>query len=753
MRLERLESRLTPDITFAAVGDYGAAGQPEADVAALINGWNPDFVITQGDNNYTLGAAETIDANIGQYYHQYIGNYTGSYGAGSATNRFFPSLGNHDWYTTSGTPALPTPYLNYFTLPGNERYYTFTQGPVQFFVVDSALGDPNNPMEPDGISSSSVQAQWLQSQLAASTAPWKIVYFHHAPYSSSLHGSHAVMQWPFQAWGATAVLSGHDHSYERVEVGGLPYFVNGLGGQAIYGFNAPVAGSQLRYNGDYGAMRVTASNTHLQFQFFTRTGTLIDSHALDKAVTPVVVSLGLNDASAAEPGDAGSFQVTRTGPTTLPLTINYAVSGTATAGADFAALPGTITIPAGAASAAIPVSVLDDWLVEGSESVTLTLAPSSDYNRDASYSQSLVIVDNEVVSVPLIGTGSSWKYLDNGSDQGTAWTTAGFSDATWKAGNAQLGYGDGDEATVVSFGPSSTNKYITTYFRKSFAVADAAAVTALDLRLLRDDGAVVYINGVEAYRANMPAGTITATTLASAAVSGADESTFFSASLNPSLLQTGTNVIAVEIHQAAVDSSDISFDMDLKATVPQQLPPPSVVSVQTNGAATGQHSRVTNLVVTFSEPVTIANPASAFQLVRTSGGPAGTIGLSASQAGSAVTLTFTPGGTIPLEPGSSLPDGRYQLTVVATGVAGIGNYLDGSGNGKYDPLDPAGDNHVSTTWRLFGDANGDATVDSADFLAFRLTFLSTSPVFDADGDGQVGPNDFLQFRLRFLLTV
>src|SRR5262245_10651043 len=180
LSLELLENRLAPAIRFGVIGDYGQASTPEADVANQVKSWNPDFIITVGDNNYNTGSATTIDANIGQYYHDFIGNYTGSYGAGSPSNRFFPSLGNHDWQTRSGTPALPTPYLNYFTLPGNERYYTFSQGPVQFFAIDSGddSGSGSDGFEPDGFTSSSVQAMWLQNELAASTAVWKLVYFH-----------------------------------------------------------------------------------------------------------------------------------------------------------------------------------------------------------------------------------------------------------------------------------------------------------------------------------------------------------------------------------------------------------------------------------------------------------------------------------------------------------------------------------------------------------------------------------------------
>ncbi len=257
------------NVRFAAIGDYGLAGQAEEDVANLVKSWNPDFIITLGDNNYNVGSAGTIDENIGQYYHEFIYPYTGSYGAGAATNRFFPSLGNHDWYT-DGAAA----YFNYFTLPGNEYYYDFVEGDAHFFVLDS---DPN---EPDGITGTSVQAAWLQNGLAASTSEWNIVYLHHAPYSSGPHDSNLTLQWPFAAWGADVVLAGHEHTYERLLVDGIPYFVNGLGGRSLYAFSTPVAESQVRYNADYGAMLVEYDALQITFQFITRTGVVIDTYSL-----------------------------------------------------------------------------------------------------------------------------------------------------------------------------------------------------------------------------------------------------------------------------------------------------------------------------------------------------------------------------------------------------------------------------------------------------------------------------------------
>ncbi len=173
--------------------------------------------------------------------------------------------------------------------------------------------------------------------------------------------------------------------------------------------------------------------------------------------------------------------------------------------------------------------------------------------------------------VTLVAPGAAWKYLDNGSNEGTAWRAAGFDDSTWASGGSELGYGDGDEATVVDYGPNASAKFITTCFRRSFAVADPAAFNALALRLLRDDGAVVYLNGVEVRRDNMPAGAISSTTLAVTALGVPAEATFYETTLAPSALIAGTNVLAVEIHQANATSSDISFNLELKGVDTQTI--------------------------------------------------------------------------------------------------------------------------------------------------------------------------------------
>ena len=266
-------------VRMAVVGDFGLAGRPERDVAQLVQSWQPDLVLTVGDNNYDDGAAATIDANVGQYYHQYIAPYIGRYGAGATTNRFFPVLGNHDW-TTAGAQG----YLDYFTLPGNERYYDVAWGPVHLFALDS------DPHEPDGVTMTSTQAIWLQQKLAAAQEPWKLVYFHHTPYSSGItDGATKGMRWPFAQWGASAVLAGHEHNYERVMRDGIPYFVNGLGGcnGCLYPFGTPTDGSAVRYYSDFGSMRIDATAGAITFTFITRTGQTIDTYTLpDSSATP-----------------------------------------------------------------------------------------------------------------------------------------------------------------------------------------------------------------------------------------------------------------------------------------------------------------------------------------------------------------------------------------------------------------------------------------------------------------------------------
>jgi lysophospholipase L1-like esterase len=164
--------------------------------------------------------------------------------------------------------------------------------------------------------------------------------------------------------------------------------------------------------------------------------------------------------------------------------------------------------------------------------------------------------------ISLIATGAIWRYFDtNGMDLGTAWRATNYDDSTWRAGASKLGFGD-PATTMVD----STPTRVTTYFRTRFTLANPAAITNLTFGVMRDDGAVVYLNGTEVFRTGMNPGTVLNSTLASNAISGAEETTWFTnTTASPSLLVAGTNVVAVEVHQGSTSSSDLGFNLLLVA--------------------------------------------------------------------------------------------------------------------------------------------------------------------------------------------
>jgi hypothetical protein len=144
-----------------------------------------------------------------------------------------------------------------------------------------------------------------------------------------------------------------------------------------------------------------------------------------------------------------------------------------------------------------------------------------------------LVMSSSLADQTLIAPGSSWKYNDTGTDLGTAWRNPAYNDAAWASGLAELGYGDGGESTVLSYGASSTAKYITYYFRRSFNLANPAALATLSVRFVRDDGCVIYLNGTEVVRSNMPAGAITSSTLAVTAIADAAESAWQQVQIDP----------------------------------------------------------------------------------------------------------------------------------------------------------------------------------------------------------------------------
>ncbi len=327
---------------FAVIGDFGGGSANETSVANQVKSWSPSFVVTAGDNRY---GSINFDLAVGRDYCPFIKGATSGTNCGgnaASVNAFFPVPGNHDYTDGGGL----TEYLSYFTLPGtgvstsgtsgNERYYDVIQGPVHLFFLDSQGAITTS-------SDMTAQKNWLQAQLAVSTAVWKIVIDHHAPYSScSSHGSVAAMQWPYQSWGADAMFSGHDHTYERVVLDEFPYFVTGNSGYTLYNFGTPVTGSQVRYNTTYGAIRVDADRHSMVFTAINMNGVTVDTYTLNKNSSPAFTSNPLvktggqagtaySGTIAGDAADADSDPLTFSkvsGPAWLAVASGGALSGT-----------------------------------------------------------------------------------------------------------------------------------------------------------------------------------------------------------------------------------------------------------------------------------------------------------------------------------------------------------------------------------------------------------------------------------------
>ncbi|MGI8604360.1 MAG: Ig-like domain-containing protein [Verrucomicrobiales bacterium] len=250
--------------------------------------------------------------------------------------------------------------------------------------------------------------------------------------------------------------------------------------------------------------------------------------------------------------------------------------------------PGAITLPAGGEWSADPVAggglgitkveffwdgvkIGEDssapfainWIATSTGNHVLTARATDTGGGLISSNEVAISVSAPYQTTALVSFGETWKFLDDGSGLPSNWTFTPFVDSAWSSGRAKLGYGGDGEATVVSYGAESNSKFITTYFRKKFTAAAPSSFSSLMLRLVRDDGAIVYLNGTELYRNNMPSGAATSTTLAAQAVDGPAEIQSVQVTLPRNLLVSGENQLAVEVHQASAGSSDAGFDLEL----------------------------------------------------------------------------------------------------------------------------------------------------------------------------------------------
>lgn len=281
--------------------------------------------------------------------------------------------------------------------------------------------------------------------------------------------------------------------------------------------------------------------------------------------------------------------------------------------------------------------------------------------------------ENASSSVNLLKRGSLWKYYDKATAPAADWNAPGFNDTGWKSGHAQFGYGENDEATKVDYGTDANNKYMTSYYRTTFTVNDLSTIQRLIFRLLRDDGAVVYINGHEKFRSNMPDGAINFSTPANSNISGSDEKTFFEYIHNGEFLVAGENVLAVEMHQYDGASSDISFDLEIDADASGtggsfiSENPELTLNIAASRALTAVFAPKTSSLLPFE--------ITADMTLTAAGSPYIAMGNVTVHAN--VTLTMEPGAEVQLAEGASLmihgrlaANGNAALPIVFRGISG-----------------------------------------------------------------------------------
>lgn len=485
-------------VRFAIIGDFGETLRdqefPVDRLGKMIRSWNPEFVVSVGDDNYILGEAATIDTNIGKNFSAYIypkgTGYPEYYPYPSnapAYNRFFSALGNHDYgdvgddfAPTPANIAKSTPYVNYLTnsllgpqaqhttvtfannspgqtydlnddgyVPGSYAAFTeatnirffdvrlgATSGPssVHLFIFDS------NPATPYGrywknqtVSNSSntasatvlaTQGAWLQQRLAASTARWKIVLFHHPPYYSATGAKDAqydIMRWPFQEWGATAVITGHVHNYERLSMPDadannqpdyskprIPYIVNGAGGfvpEQGFDPNFVIPGSIARVE-NYGAQLVSADDDSISFLYFDIDGVLRDSLTIwnDAADAPKDVQFAAAEFVVDASAGTATLSVVRQGNLSQALSVNYTtMDGTAKKGVNYVAKAGALAFAPGQSTASITIPLITvvypaGQTVPPSLAFTVLLSAPNDNTTLGFFNSATVLLRNEVQS-------------------------------------------------------------------------------------------------------------------------------------------------------------------------------------------------------------------------------------------------------------------------------------------------------------------------------------------------------------------
>lgn len=264
---------LWPPFEIAFTADGGIAGANQTAVASLIANHEPevDLVVFGGDNYYGETGGDAGYATSFAAYNDFI-----------AAGKVVAALGNHDL-------DVGFDQLDFLPPPSNQRYFSHRLHSLELFVMDSGLNTAGALVEPDGNDTISVQAENIRRWLGLSTAHWKGIVIHHAPYSSGSHYPGVTATRWIADLPVDFFLLGHDHLYERLEISGKPHFVVGTGGRSLYAAHDPVSPySQALVDDAYGALFISGTAEQLVFRFQNTAGLNLDRHVITK--TPYAAS-------------------------------------------------------------------------------------------------------------------------------------------------------------------------------------------------------------------------------------------------------------------------------------------------------------------------------------------------------------------------------------------------------------------------------------------------------------------------------
>ncbi len=503
-------------VRFWVIGDGGTGREPQAAVHQAMletverENHPLDFWIHVGDMAYGVGRDTEFQSRFFETYDETLRHKV-----------CWPTMGNHEGHTSSGRTGIG-PYYDAYVVPtrgesggvasGTEAYYSFDYANIHFVCLNSHDLDrrPGEPM-----------ARWVKADLEKTKADWVIAYWHHPPYTKGSHDSdkekdltevRELLMPVLEQGGVDLVLTGHSHIYERSMLMDGAYATPTVSENVILddGDGDPTGdGAYRKSSGIHpheGTVQIVAGHAG---QSLGWAGNL-------SVMRKVVV-------------EHGSVIVDVQGDTLVGRMINREGVGR-----DLFSI-----VKRGKVS---PVRLALPW-----QPPTYVKPTNSLSNRSAP------AVDHRI----LIPEGARWQYAFDPLPRGSDWTQRNFDAANWMTGESGFGFGPGKYRTALD---AMADKHSTLYVRRTFEIPQADRVTELGLWIDYDDAFIAYLNGREVARVGVGRSSGRNAQKITARGERRSGRQYVVLKDSPKFLRDGSNLLAIEVHNATLDSSDLRVD-------------------------------------------------------------------------------------------------------------------------------------------------------------------------------------------------